>query len=95
MAGSTNFEVFKQLEIIKDISKHYLVQKHILLSKEDANKFMSEYKLKKKDMATIYIDDPMARFLYAKKDDIIQIIRESINCGYSTFYRLVVLGSIN
>jgi len=95
LIGSSDFEVFKQMEIIKDISKHHLIPKHILLSKEDADKVMSEYKIKKKDMARIYIDDPMARYLYAQKDDIIQIIRESVNCGYSTFYRLVVLGSIN
>jgi len=94
LTGSTHFEVFKQIEIIKDISKHHLVPKHILLSKEDSNKVMTEYKLQKKDMATIYIDDPMSRFLYAQKDDIIQIIRYSINCGYSTFYRLVIMGSI-
>ncbi len=95
LIGSSDFEVFKQMEIIKDISKHHLVPKHILLTKEDAEKVMTEYKIKKKDMARIYIDDPMARYLYAQKDDIIQIIRESVNCGYSTFYRLVVLGSIN
>jgi DNA-directed RNA polymerase subunit H (RpoH/RPB5) len=95
LIDSSDFEVFKQMEIIKDISKHHLVPKHILLSKEDGEKVMSEYKIKKKDMARIYIDDPMARYLYAQKDNIIQIIRESINCGYSTSYRLVVLGSIH
>ena len=95
LIGSSDFEVFRQMEIIKDISKHHLVPRHVLLSKEDSEKVMSEYKIKKKDMARIYIDDPMARYLYAQKDDIIQIIRESVNCGYSTFYRLVVLGSIN
>jgi DNA-directed RNA polymerase subunit H (RpoH/RPB5) len=95
LIGSINFEVFKQMELIKDISKHHLVPKHILLSKEESAKVMAEYKIKKKDMARIYIDDPMARYLYAQKDDIIQIIRESINSGYSTFYRLVVYGSIN
>jgi len=95
LIGSSGFEVFRQMEIIKDISKHLLVPKHILLSKEDGERVMSEYKLKKKDMGRIYIDDPMARYLYAQKDDIIQIIRESINSGYSTFYRLVIIGSIN
>jgi DNA-directed RNA polymerase subunit H (RpoH/RPB5) len=91
---SQNIEVFKIMEIIKDISKHHLVPKHILLSKDEASTIMSEYKLNKKDMGRIYIDDPMARYLYAQKDDVIQIIRETINSGYSTYYRLVVLGSI-
>ena len=91
---STNFEVFKIMEIIRDIAKHHLVPKHILLSKEDIQKLMNEYKILKKDMGRIYIDDPMARYLYAQKDDVIQIIRETINSGYATYYRLVVLGSI-
>ncbi len=91
---SKNFEVFRSMDIIRDISRHHLVPKHELLSKEDATLLMEEYRIKKKDMGRIYIDDPMARYLYAQKDDIIQIIRENINSGYSTYYRLVVVGSI-
>jgi DNA-directed RNA polymerase subunit H (RpoH/RPB5) len=94
IADSNNNEVFRIMEIIRDISKHHLVPKHIMLTKEEASKFMEEYKLKKKDMGRIYVDDPMARYLYAQKDDIIQIIRETITSGYSTYYRLVVPGSI-
>jgi DNA-directed RNA polymerase subunit H (RpoH/RPB5) len=89
-----NMEAFKIIEVIKDISSHYLVPKHILLSAEDAQKVMDEYSLKKKDMGRIYLDDPMVRYLYGQKNDIIQIIRESLNSGYSTYYRLVVAGSI-
>jgi DNA-directed RNA polymerase subunit H (RpoH/RPB5) len=91
---SKNNEVFKILEIIRDISKHHLVPRHILMTENDANRFLEEYKIKKKDMGRIYIDDPMAKYLYAQKDDIIQIIRETMNSGNSTYYRLVVLGSI-
>lgn len=94
LIGSTDFEVFKQMEIIRDISKHHIVPEHILLSKEDSERVMTEYKIKKKDLPRIYIDDPMARYLYAQKDDIIQIIKESIYSGYATSYRLVVYGSI-
>jgi DNA-directed RNA polymerase subunit H (RpoH/RPB5) len=89
-----NFEVFKMNEVIRDIAQHHLVPKHILLSKEQSEQVMDEYKLKKKDMGRIFIDDPMVRYLYAKKDDIIQIIRPSIYAGYSTYYRLVVSNSI-
>jgi DNA-directed RNA polymerase subunit H (RpoH/RPB5) len=95
LIGSSGFEVFRQMEIIKDISKHHLVPKHVLLTKEETIQIMDEYKLKKKDMPRIYVDDPMAKYLYAQKDEIIQIIRESTNSGYSSFYRLVVSGSIN
>lgn len=89
-----DFEVFKTMEIVRDITQHFLVPKHILLSKEEAEQFMEEYSLKKRDMGRIFIDDPMVRYLYAKKDDIIQIIRGSLISGYSTYYRLVVSNSI-
>jgi DNA-directed RNA polymerase subunit H (RpoH/RPB5) len=95
VADTKNLEVFKEIDIIRDIAKHHLVPQHILLSKEEVKQFMEEYKLGKLDMGRIYIDDPMAKYLYAKKDDIIKIIRESIYTGYSVNYRLVVLSSIN
>ena len=93
--NSRGLEVFKIMEIVRDISKHHLVPKHILLTKEEAEAVMSEYYIKKKDMGRIYRDDPMARYLHAQTDDIIQIIRETVNSGYSTYYRLVVAGSIH
>lgn len=95
VADTRNLEVFKEIDIIRDIAKHHLVPQHILLSKDEAKQFMEEYKLGKLDMGRIYIDDPMSKYLYAKKDDIIKIIRPSIYTGYSVNYRLVVLASIN
>ena len=92
---SKNFEVFRIMEIIKDISQHHLVPKHTLLTDDQATEFMQEYNLQKRDMGRIYIDDPMVRYLYAQKDNIIQIIRPSTGSGYSTYYRLVVPGSIH
>jgi DNA-directed RNA polymerase subunit H (RpoH/RPB5) len=92
--NTKNFEVFKIIEIIRDITKHHLVPDHEILNKTDAENFMSEYNFKKIDIGRIYIDDPMARYLYAQKDDIIRIIRPSIYSGYSTNYRLVLGGSI-
>ena len=89
-----NFEVFKIMEIIRDISKHHLVPKHVLLTDDETKQFMEEYKLGKLDMGRIFIDDPMARYLYAKKDNVIKIMRPSIYTGYSINYRLVVPGSI-
>ena len=89
------FEVFIITEVLKDISKHVMVPTHILLNKENAQKVISDYKLKKQDMKRILEDDPMVRFLYAHKDEIIEIRRTSIISGGSTDYRLVVAGSIS
>lgn len=94
IADTKNFEFFRTMEIIRDISKHHLVPEHILLDDEEAKQFMEEYNLGKLDMGRIYIDDPMARYLYAQKDDIIKIIRPNIYSGYGINYRLVVSGSI-
>ena len=75
--NTRNFEVFKIMEIIRDISKHHLVPEHTLLDKDEVKSFMDEYNLGKLDMGRIYIDDPMAKYLFAQKDDIIRIIRRS------------------
>lgn len=94
ISDTRNFEVFRIMEIIRDISKHHLVPEHVLLTEDEKTKFMEEYKLGKLDMGRIFVDDPMARYLYAKKDNVIKIIRPSIYTGYSVNYRLVVPGSI-
>jgi DNA-directed RNA polymerase subunit H (RpoH/RPB5) len=94
IADSKNLEVWTIMEVIRDISKHHLVPEHILLTKEESDSFMDEYKLGKLDMGRIYIDDPQARYLYAQKDDIIHIINPNIYSGYGINYRLVVSGSI-
>jgi len=90
-----NFEAFEMMEVVRDISKHHLVPKHILLDDNEAKQVMDEYQIEKADMGRIFIDDPMTRYLYGQKNNIIKIIRNSIYTGYSINYRLVVLGSIH
>jgi len=91
---NSNIEVFTLIELIKDISQHILVDKHVLLTKEEAEQFIKEYDVVPANLSKIYIDDPMSRFLFAKPGDIIKIIRYSEISGYSSYYRLVVTGSI-
>lgn len=95
LATIKDLEYFTLLEIVRDISKHMLIPKHILLSNDEAKQLMEEYNIKQKDMGMICYDDPMARFLNAKIGNIIQIIRYSIYSGYSTYYRLVANKSIH
>lgn len=91
---TSNFEVFKLNSVIVDISRHVCVPTHILLTNEEAKSVLDEYKLKPQDMGRIFEDDPMAKFLYARKNDIIQIRRATTSSGITTYYRIVVSGSI-
>lgn len=89
-----NIEIFKTIELIKDISTNFLVPQHILLTNAEKEQFLEEYNFTLKDLPRIFKDDPMVRYLNAKPNDIIHIIRPSATSGYSSFYRLVVNNSI-
>jgi len=90
-----NFEVFKISDIEIDIAKHHLVPKHELLTKEEIEQFKKEYKVKEKDLSRICHDDPMVKYLFAHKGDIIRINRINTNSLHAISYRLVVNKSVH
>lgn len=72
-----------------DISKHDLVPKHILLSKEEAQKILQKYNINPNQLPSISKKDPMLVGLDAKPGDIIRIIRKSETAKEFEFFRLV------
>jgi DNA-directed RNA polymerase subunit H (RpoH/RPB5) len=87
-------EIFLKDEMMFDITKSAYVPTHILLSDEEAERFISEYGLQKKEIPRILISDPMARYFKAKLGQIFRIIRPSETSGESNFYRIVVKETI-
>ncbi|ABL77697.1 DNA-directed RNA polymerase subunit H [Thermofilum pendens] len=75
-----------------DVLEHELVPKHVLLSKEEANRLLKAMGLKKSELPWIYSTDPVARALKAKPGDVIMIIRQSPTAGESVAFRLVMRG---
>ncbi|MEK6903075.1 MAG: DNA-directed RNA polymerase subunit H [Nanoarchaeota archaeon] len=71
------------------IHEHLLVPKHLLLSKEDAEKLFSHYNISQKQMPQISIKDPTITHLNPQLGDIIKIIRDSETESQAAFFRTV------
>ena len=73
-----------------DILKHKLVPHHEVLSREEVEKLLKAYNIKKEQLPRILLTDPVAKAIGAKEGDVIKIIRKSPTAGISIAYRLVV-----
>jgi len=72
-----------------DILKHELVPHHEILKKEEVEKLLKTYKIRKEQLPRILVDDPVAKAIGAKEGDVIKIIRKSPTAGESVMYRVV------
>ncbi|ADP77453.1 DNA-directed RNA polymerase, subunit H [Methanothermus fervidus DSM 2088] len=76
----------------KDILKHELVPKHVVLSKSEAKKVLKDLNIDAEKLPKIRTSDPVVKVIGAKAGDIIKIIRKSPTAGKFVTYRLVVEG---
>jgi DNA-directed RNA polymerase I, II, and III subunit RPABC1 len=73
-----------------DIFEHVLVPKHEILTPEEREKILAQYRVKPYQLPQIKASDPAARAIGAKPGDIIRIIRKSPTAGEHVAYRYVV-----
>jgi len=73
-----------------DITQHFLVPKHEILSEEEKNELLKRYGIQLYQLPYIAATDPIVKKLGAKIGDIIKITRESETAGRSVYYRVVV-----
>ncbi|EOB12409.1 DNA-directed RNA polymerases I, II, and III subunit RPABC1 [Nosema bombycis CQ1] len=73
----SGIEIFKEEEMLYNITKHSLVPKHRILTKEEGSKVMDNYRLTVSQMPKILKRDPVCRFLGAESGDIVEITRVS------------------
>jgi DNA-directed RNA polymerase I, II, and III subunit RPABC1 len=76
-------EIFKIHELNFNITKHFLVPKHEKLNNTEKMEFIHKWGEK---IPQMLVDDPISKFYYYKKNDIIKITRKT---GYVT-YRIVI-----
>ncbi len=72
-----------------DISEHFLVHKHVLLSKQEEEELIKTYSIKKNDLPIIKLLDPALSNLNASSGNIVRIERDSPTGGKINYYRLV------
>ena len=86
----SNVEIFTHNELIFNITKNYLVPKHILLNEEEKQEVYKKYKMKNNDQfQQILVTDPVAKYYSMKVGDLCKIIRSSPSSGIGIAYRAV------
>jgi DNA-directed RNA polymerase subunit H (RpoH/RPB5) len=84
----SNIEIFDEDFFKVDIGSHIIVPKHTKLSKDQATDVIKSYG-KESQFPILMHTDPMSRYLYAKHNDMIEIIRPNRNSGFEVYYRIV------
>lgn len=73
-----------------DIFEHQLVPKHEILTQEEKEKILAQYKVQPYQLPQIKASDPAVKAIGAKPGDILRIIRKSPTAGEHIAYRYVV-----
>ena len=82
-------EAFTLAELSINISRHVLVPKHELLSKEDAQALISKVMLSSlAQLPVIKANDAMAKYIRARPGDVVKIERVCPTVGTQIAYRL-------
>lgn len=73
-----------------DLFKHALVPMHQILSEEEKQEVLTNYRVQPYQLPQIGSSDPAVKAIGAKPGDVLRIIRRSPTAGEHTAYRYVV-----
>jgi len=73
-----------------EVTKHFMVPKHIILSDEEQTEFLKKYSISKGDLPKIKASDPAISQQKPKIGDIVKIERRSVFGDNIDYYRVVV-----
>lgn len=83
-------EYFKEEELMIDITEHELVPKHEVLSDDEKQTLLKQYKLKDTQLPRMRPEDPVARYFGLVRGQVVKIIRASETAGRYVTYRIVL-----
>ena len=69
-----------------DVLLHKYVPKHVLLTKDETDELLEEYKITVIDLPQMFEKDPVAIAIGAKEGDIVKIVRDSQTSVSSVVY---------
>ncbi|XP_042483566.1 DNA-directed RNA polymerases II and IV subunit 5A-like [Macadamia integrifolia] len=83
-------EVFLDQELMFNITKHFLVPKHQVLSADEVKILVCRYHLKLLQLPRIQVNDPVARYFGLVPGQVLRISRSSETAGKYVSYRVAV-----
>ncbi|KAH0570263.1 RNA polymerase II subunit Rpb5a [Spironucleus salmonicida] len=81
-------EVFSHDRLIFNITKHFLVPKHTLLTETEKLQILKTYKVSEDQLPVIEKTDPVARYLGLDQRNVVMITRISENSGKYINFRI-------
>ncbi|CAL6015209.1 RNA_polymerase II subunit Rpb5a [Hexamita inflata] len=81
-------EVFTNEQLVLNVTKHFLVPRHSVLTEEGKQQVLNKYQVTEKQMPIILSSDPIAKYLGLNSGQMVQISRESEQGGKYLNFRI-------
>jgi DNA-directed RNA polymerase subunit H len=89
-AKKKKIELLPKTFPVFDLFEHALVPKHEILSEEEREQLLAQYRVHPYQLPQVKASDPAVKAIGAKPGDVLRIIRKSATAGEHLAYRYVV-----